>query len=127
MIDALIFALGWLLFVLAQAQNSIRSDSNNLSGKAGWLHWFQMHGVELAFRAFVSALLYGYIVHTVAAKIEGVGLQLTGTSIAGFGGIAANSVLYQFFGLIPWLRVEVGNLAPPKTDEVPPTGPAGTH
>lgn len=128
MIDALTFAVGWLLFVLAQAQNSIRSKTNNLSGKAGWANWFQMHAIELAFRAFVSALLYGYLVHTVAAKIEAVGLQFTGTSIAGFAGIAANSVLYQFFGLVPWLRVEVGELAPPEDSKpMPPTGPAGTH
>lgn len=125
-----VFVIGWLLFVLAQAQNSIKSSTNGLQGKAGWVHWLQMHAIDLLMRGFVSGLLYGFILHTVADKISALGFPLTSTSIAGFGGLAANAVLYQFFGLIPALRVEVGELAPPagppapaKPGPTPPTSP----
>jgi hypothetical protein len=120
MLNVAIFVLGWVLFVLAQAQNSIKSSTNGLQGKAGWAGWLKIHAIELAWRAFGSGLLYHYIVQTTANKLAGLGLSLESTSIAGFGGLAANSVLYQVFGLIPWLRVEVGELAPPSE---PPADP----
>jgi hypothetical protein len=109
-LDVSVFILGWVLFVLAQAQNSVKSKTNGLNGLGAW---FQMHAVNLATRAFFSALAYGFIVHTVASKIESAGLSLTATSVAGIGGYSANALLYQFFGYLPWLRVEVADLAPP--------------
>lgn len=119
-LDASVFIIGWLLFVLAQAQNSVKSKTNGLQSLSGW---FKLHAVNLLTRAFFSALAYGFIVHTVAAKIEAVGgLQLTATSIAGIGGYAANGLLYQLFGYMPWFRVEVADLAPP---EPPPDPLAG--
>lgn len=105
-----IFMLGWLLFVMAQAQNSVRSKTNGLTGLSGW---FRLHAVNLATRAFFSALAYGFIVHTVAVKIQAVGFPVTATVSAGVGGYSANALLYQFFGYFPWLRVEVADLAPP--------------
>jgi hypothetical protein len=118
MLDASVFIVGWLLFVMAQAQNSIKSKTNGLQTVSGWL---KLHGINLATRAFFSALAYGFIVHTVAAKLEAVGgLQLTATSIAGIGGYAANGMLYQLFGYMPWFRVEVADLAPPSE---PPAAP----
>ena len=104
------FVLGWVLFVLAQAQNSVKSKTNGLSSLKAW---FQMHAVNLATRAFFSALGYGFIIHTVAGKVADVGLPITSTAIAGIGGYSANALLYQFFGYLPWLRVEVADLAPP--------------
>jgi hypothetical protein len=109
-LDVSVFVLGWVLFVLAQAQNSVKSKTNGLSTVKDW---FKMHAVNLATRAFFSALAYGFIVHTIASKIESAGLQLTATSIAGIGGYSANALLYQFFGYLPWLRVEVADQAPP--------------
>jgi hypothetical protein len=109
-LDVSVFILGWVLFVLAQAQNSVKSKTNGLTSIGSY---FRMHGVNLATRAFFSALAYGFIVHTIAAKIEAVGLSLTATSVAGIGGYSANALLYQFFGYLPWLRVEVADLAPP--------------
>ena len=105
-----VFVLGWVLFVLAQAQNSVKSKTNGLSSLKAW---FQMHAVNLATRAFFSALGYGFIIHTVAGKVADVGLPITSTAIAGIGGYSANALLYQFFGYLPWLRVEVADLAPP--------------
>jgi hypothetical protein len=119
-LNVVVFVIGWMLFVLAQAQNSIKSSTNGLQGKAGWAQWFKIHAIELAWRAFGSGLLYHYIVQTTANKLAGLGLSLESTSIAGFGGLAANSVLYQVFGLIPWLRVEVADLTPPAA---PPADP----
>jgi hypothetical protein len=124
-LNVAVFIIGWLLFVALQIQNSVRSSSNGLQGTAGWLAWLKLHAIELMLRAFVSALLYGYIVNQVQEKIAAVGFSLTSTSIAGFGGLAANSLLYQFFGLIPWLRVEVGELAPPAPTAAPSVGRIG--
>jgi hypothetical protein len=105
-----VFVLGWVLFVLAQAQNSVKSKTNGLTSLKAW---FQMQAVNLATRAFFSAIAYGFIVHTVSSKVAAVGFQLTATTIAGIGGYSANALLYQFFGVLPWLRVEVADLAPP--------------
>jgi len=110
-LDASVFIIGWILFVAAQAQNSVKSKTNGLDTMSSWL---KLHAVNLLTRAFFSALGYGFIVHTVAQKIEAVGgLQLAATSIAGIGGYAANGMLYQLFGFMPWFRVEVADLAPP--------------
>jgi hypothetical protein len=120
-LDASVFIIGWILFVLAQAQNSVKSKTNGLNGVSDW---FKLHAVNLATRAFFSALAYGFIVHTVAQKIEAVGgLQLTATSIAGIGGYAANGLLYQLFGFMPWFRVEVADLAPPAAPGSPAPAP----
>jgi hypothetical protein len=116
-----VYTLGWLLFVLAQAQNSVKSKTNGLTT----IHeWFRGHAVNLATRAFFSALGYGFIIHTVAGKVADVGLPITSTAIAGIGGYSANALLYQFFGYFPWLRVEVADLAPPdQAPANPPTAP----
>ena len=117
-----VYTLGWLLFVLAQAQNSVKSKTNGLTSLR---EWFQGHAVNLATRAFFSALGYGFIIHTVAGKVADVGLAITSTAIAGVGGYSANALLYQFFGYFPWLRVEVADLAPPpdQAPTNPPTAP----
>ena len=117
-----LYVLGWVIFVLIQAQNSIRSSSNGLQGKAGWVKWFQAHAVDLLLRAFVSGLFYRYIVHTEGQKLASMGFSLDADTIAGVGGLAANAFLYQIFGLIPGLRVETGEVAPP--DATPPAQPA---
>lgn len=126
--NAFIFALGWLLYVLAQGQNSLKSNTNSLTGWAGWKVWLSAQAVNLLTRAFFSALAYGFILHTLTAKMQGLGFPMTSETIAGVGGYSANALLYQFIGLIPGLRVEVADLAPPpKSELIPPTGPAGTH
>jgi hypothetical protein len=108
-----IFILGWVLFVLAQAQNSVQSTSNGLSGWAGLSRWLKLQAVNLATRAFFSGIFYGYLVQFVASKIQAAGLGITAFTIAGVAGYSANALLYQVFGLLPWLRVEIGTLAPP--------------
>jgi len=117
----LIYALGWFLFVLAQAQNSVRSATNGLSGWPGILKWLKLQAVNLATRAFFSALFYGYVVQFVTSKLQAAGLTLHSSAVAGVAGYAANALLYQIFGLLPWLRVEVSDLAPPPAN--PPKGP----
>lgn len=114
MIEVLVYILGWLLFVAAQAQNSVRSTANGLSGWAGVWHWAELQAVNLMTRAFFSAIFYAWVMQQVTTKIEAAGLVLTGTTIAGVAGYTANALLYQLFGLLPWLRVEVQDLAPPK-------------
>lgn len=123
--NAVVFGLGWLIFVLAQAQNSVISKTNGVNG----IHqWIALHGVNLITRAFFSALGYGFIVHTVTKQAQALGFPLTATTIAGVGGWAANGLLYQFFGLFPFLRVEVADLAPPPPPQTPQTpNPPAVH
>lgn len=111
----LVFVTGWLLFVAGQAQNSLKSKTNALQGWAGFKVWLQAQAVNLSTRAFFSAIGYNFIVHTVSTKAAALGFPVTSYMIAGVGGWAANGMLYQFFGLFPFLRVEVADLAPPST------------
>jgi len=115
-LDIVLFIVGWLLYVASQAQNSVASKSNGLPpGWPGIVIWLHAHSVDLARRAFFSALAYGFLVHTLATKVEQVGFNVSGAAIAGTAGYAANTLLYQFFGLFPGLRVEMSELAPPST------------
>lgn len=119
--NEILYAVGWLLYVAAQAQNSVTSKTNGLPvGWPGIQFWLRVHAVNLMTRAFFSALAYGFLVHTIAAKIQAVGFPVSGHAIAGVAGYAANSGLYQFFGLFPMLRVEVGELSPPANAQVVP-------
>ena len=113
----LVYAFGWLLFVAAQAQNSVRSTANGLSGWAGFRQWLKLQAVNLVTRAFFSTIFYGYIIQWVSDKLKAVGLGAIGIGIAGTAGYAANALLYQIFGLLPWLRVEVQDLAPPTQEK----------
>jgi len=112
----LIYAAGWLLFVVAQAQNSLLSSANSLTGWAGFKFWFRVQWVNLTTRAFFSAILYGFLIDQVSKRLQAVGFVLTGAAVAGCAGYAANALLYQAFGLlakaIPGLRVEIHDLAP---------------
>ncbi len=112
MVNAFVFGFFWLLFVAAQAQNSIRSTSNNLDGWSGFKRWLSFQAVNLATRASFCTVLYSTLVGSTAAKVSAVGLPFTATAIAAFAGYAANAMLYQVFGYIPWLRVEIHDLAP---------------
>lgn len=114
-----VFIAGWVLFVVAQAQNSIRSTANGLSGWAGFKQWLRLQAVNLATRAFFSGLFYGFIVQFITTKLQAAGFAITSTSIAGVAGYSANALLYQAFGLLPWMRVEVSDLAPPPNPNLP--------
>ncbi len=113
MLNIMIFVVGWLLFVAGQAQNSVKSKSNGLQGWPGFKLWLQAQAVNLATRAFFSGLAYSYIVHSITAKTAALGFPVASATIAGVGGWSANGMLYQFFGLFPFLRVEMSELAPP--------------
>lgn len=119
-LEVALYAVGWLLFVAAQAQNSVRSSTNGLAGWKGFVHWLKLQAVNLITRAVSCAVLYGTIVQSVTTKIQAVGLPFTGIAIAFFAGYAANTMLYQIFGLLPWLRVEVADLAPAPNSQVVP-------
>ena len=120
-LNIVLYAIGWLLYVAAQAQNSIKSKTNGLAGWSGIKLWLRSQTVNLLTRAFFSALAYGFVIHTVAVRVQSAGFPVTSTMIAGVGGYAANTMLYQLFGYFPWLRVEVSDLAPPcQTTNTPP-------
>lgn len=118
----LVYWIGWLVFVLGQAHNSIASRTNALSGWAGLKLWLRAQAANLLTRAFFAAIFAGYIIQQVAEKLESVNLPLHTLGIEALSGFAANALLYQVLGLVPWLRVEVSDLAPP-TLPPPPTSP----
>lgn len=116
--------IGWLLFVLGQAQNSLNSPSNGLEGLAGLRRWFQLHWYTLLLRAFFSFIGEAALSHWVFAKVNPLmiehGFSIAAWGMAGISGFFANTLLYQAFGIagqkIPWLRVDVPQLAPPAPD-----------
>lgn len=108
-----IYSLGWLLFVGAQAHNSVRSTANGLTGWPGYAQWLKIQWINLLTRAFFSGILYAWVMGFVTDKIQAAGLALHADAIAGIAGYAANALLYQAFGMLPFLRVEVQDLAPP--------------
>ncbi len=126
-VNITLYLMGWLLFVAGQAQNSVRSTSNGLDGGfAGLQKWLSFHWVNLAQRAFFSGIFYGFIVHTIGLKLVAAGFPVTSYMTAGIGGWAANGLLYQIFGLIPGLRIEVAELAPPPNAQVVPPAAVAT-
>lgn len=116
MLDLSVFWAGWILFVAAQAQNSVRSSANGLEGFAGFKRWIKLQAINLLTRVFCSAIFYGTLITWVSQKLRSVGFALEPAAISGLAGYSANAFLYQIFGLIPWLRVEIGDLAPPAKD-----------
>jgi hypothetical protein len=123
--DIVLYMMGWVLFVAGQAQNSVRSKTNGLPGGFAGLHaWLRFHFINLAQRAFFSGLFYGFIVHSATTKLQAAGFAVTSYTVAGFGGFAANGLLYQIFGLIPGMRTEVADLAPPPNSQIVPQSTA---
>jgi hypothetical protein len=125
-LDVTMFALGWLLFLFGQIQNSIRSSSNGLdTGWAGIKHWLNIQSVNLMTRLFFSVIFYPTLLAGVFAKMDAplraTGLPLAAWGMAGIAGYTVNTGLNQIFGFIPWLRVEVGQLAPPSDAAAPTT------
>ena len=120
---------GWLLFVMGQAQNSINSPSNGLEGWVGFKRWLSLHWYTLLLRLFFCAIGEAALTHWVFAKVNPLlidhGLSIAAWGFAGISGFFANTALYQVFGIagqkIPWLRVDVPQLAPPAPD---PSGQA---
>lgn len=122
--NILLYIMGWVLLVAAQAQNSIRSKTNGLQpGFAGFRQWLDIHWLDLCHRGFWCGLFYSVIVTKTTTLLQGAGLPGTSFIVAGVGGYASNSIIYQILGLlpIPGLRKEVADFAPP-TDP-PATAP----
>ena len=126
LVHVLIYCAGWILFVAAQAHNSVRSSANGLDGWQGYVRWLKLQAVNLATRAFFCAILFAWVMQLVTSKIQTAGLGLESNAIAGIAGYAANALLYQAFGLLPFLRVEVQDLAPPANAQVVPVPSPGT-
>jgi hypothetical protein len=125
MLNLVVYWIAWALYVAGQAQNSVTSKTNGLRpGWAGIQSWLLMHVVNLANRAFWSAVACGFFIHYVASKVQSTGLPITATMIAAVAGYCANSLLYQFFGLFPGMRVEVADLSPPANAEIVPQSSA---
>jgi hypothetical protein len=121
MLQIIVYWVAWCLFVAGQAQNSVASKTNGLApGRRGISEWLVMHAVNLANRAFWSAVACGFFIHYVAAKVQSTGLPITATMIAAVAGYCANGLLYQFFGLFPGMRVEVADLSPPPNAQIVP-------
>ena len=118
-LNILVYTIGWLIFVLAQARNSVMSNTNGLDGWAGFKQWFEVQWTNLLVRAFFSGVFATYIIQQVATKVQDAGLGLHALEIAALGGFAANALLYQILG---WtgLRAEVSKFVPPPNSEIVP-------
>src|ERR1700674_5602380 len=120
-VNILMFCVGWLVFLLGQMQNSVRSSSNGLAvGWSGMNKWLQFQYINIITRAFVTAVLYPALIQSALTKMNapmqaaGFGVQAWG--LAGLAGYSANTLLNQLAGLIPALRIEIPQLAPPPSD-----------
>ena len=117
-----IYWIAWLLFVAAQAQNSVKSKTNGLpSGWAGFQCWLEGHAVNLATRALFCAVACGFFIHYVAVKVEsGWAATLLPTLSPRRRAIRRMLCFIKLFGYFPWLRVEVADLAPPPNAQIVP-------
>lgn len=123
-LNVVLFALGWLLFMLAQAQNSVLSKSNGLPpGWPGIAQYLKVQAINLGIRALVSGAFYPVIVQNVTSKLTGAGFTLHSAGVAAVSGLAANAIVYQASGLLPWLRTEVSNAVPPPNVQIVPGAP----
>jgi hypothetical protein len=115
------YMLGWFLFVAMQIQNSLKSQTNGLENSiAGVKHWLSVQAVPLAIRAFIvvifcPALLAGPVTK-LEATLAAAGFKVASWGLAGLAGLGAEALLYQVWGLIPGLRKEVSQTAPPPAD-----------
>jgi hypothetical protein len=116
----IVYAFSWLVFVFGQAHNSIMSNSNGLTGWDGIKTWLKFQAANLAYRALFSAAFAAWIISTVTAKLQAVGMEISGLSVAAISGFSANSLLYLAFGYVPWLRVEIPDLAPAPNSQIVP-------
>jgi hypothetical protein len=126
-VNAALYTIGWILSVLAQAQNSVLSKSNGLPpGWPGIWRYIQLQAINLAIRALISGALYGFVIGKIGNELQGVGLNLHGAAVAALSGLAANYVIYQAAGLLPWFRKEIADLVPPANSQIvaPPAPPA---
>jgi hypothetical protein len=117
MLDPIMYALGWLIHVLLQMENSLASPSNGLTNDwAGRRGWLKVQGGQLMARAFLAVVLYLPVVQIVTKKIapalESSGLSNFVWGYAGLAGFSASEVVYQVLGWIPSLRAEMAELAP---------------
>lgn len=116
-VDALLYLIGWLIFLFGQMEGSLRSNSNGLKNDwpSRW-KWISVQSDKLLTRAFFSAILEPIIVKLLIQKIEAplqaVGLSIAAWSASGLAGYCACSLVYQITGLIPGLRAEIPELAP---------------
>lgn len=136
MLNIVMFVLGWLLFLVGQMFNSVKSTSNGLNvSMEGVFRWLRFQALNIAMRVFFTVIFYPTLLKVALDKLNGplqsAGVGVAAWGLAGLAGYMANTALFQIFGLIPWLRVEIPSLAPPPADppkeDQSPTGPAGTH
>jgi hypothetical protein len=118
MLGVAVYVIGWLLFVAAQAQNSVRSIANSLEGWPGVITWLKFQAVNLATRAFFCSVLYPVFVNDVRSRIQAAGLVFTSVTISAFAGYGSNAMFYQMLGYLPFFRVEISSLAPPSAGPV---------
>lgn len=117
MLNATLYAVGWLIFLYGQMEGSLRSPSNGLAVDwASRKKWLFMQSDKLVKRAFFSAIFCPVIIKMVIQKIEGplaaAGLEVAVWSASGLAGYCASGLVYQITGLFTPLRAEIPELAP---------------
>jgi|GEM_PF-5912874 len=127
MVDLFMYWLGWLVFVMLQAPNSVRSTSNGLTADfRGVGLWILLNSKNLLARAFLCLCLQVPIQLYVIGKIESpllaAGLKATTWGLAGMAGLLSCTVIYQILGFFPAFRVELGQIIPPSPATTSATG-----
>jgi hypothetical protein len=94
---------GWILFVVGQCWNALRSPSNKLSGVREWLgeNWYSLI-VRLFFSIILQALFISYIAEKIDTVLEAHQnwSSIADWGVAGIAGYAANTLLYQIAGFL---------------------------
>jgi len=112
-----LYLAGFFVQLLLQAQNSVQSSSNGLpTGFAGIVKWLHLQGINSLARLFLSVMLFPFFVQATAKLVASSGVTLETWALSGIAGYSASALLNQLTGLIPALRVEIPNVAPPPTD-----------
>jgi hypothetical protein len=110
----LMFAAGVLLQIASQANASLASASNSLSGWNGWLVWLKSHAIPIVVRAVFEFAVFGLIVKNKDALGTLFGYPIPvnlGTAV--FFGFTADSALDKVGAVLPWFKVEIPKIAPP--------------
>ena len=107
------FLLCWLLHLLLQAQVSVKSDSNCLSGLSGLWKWLSVSIVVILTRLAFSVI--GFSFWLKSPGTFGNALPVTWATAGGFG-FAADSLVDKVATLLG-LKVEIPKLFPPTENQ----------
>lgn len=113
----IMYLLGVIIQVLLEAQNSVKSSSNGLPpGLPGIVQYLELQGISLLARLFLSIVFFTVILDMTQKAVGATFTSMPAWAMAGLAGYGSSAFLRQVSGLIPGLRVEVAQQAPPPSE-----------